>query len=247
MSLDAKLTKTAPRALARSNPDGSVDLRLRIPRGIWEIAVAYGLKMRLKPEHALEFVFDEILSALASGTLTFFSQSMREAAANVKAANFGVAAHVEKIDLGKLHTSTKTKSGYEGVYANGKGFRAMGRKKDSPTPIYLGQFETAEAAAWHRYLHYKQESLPYGELEKEVDRYRAQFGDTRSDADIIATIREDSERLGLAHIYFPPEANEPTAKPLCALCDKPIDPVDMTADTPKGIAHNGCAKRHGFV
>lgn len=206
MNEEPNRTKRRLRTMTKVTSDGSAELRIRIPRAIWETAVAFGLKMEIKPEQALRFVFDEISGMIASGNVTFFGQSLREAAQKAREANFGVLSDAPKIELDKLHRSKKTKSGYVGVYANGGGFRAMGREsKESAKQIYLGQFETSEAAAWHRYLHYKTNKIPYGELELEIERYRAEYNDTRPDDEIIADIRQFAIQFGLFKDYFPNE------------------------------------------
>lgn len=83
------------------------------------------------------------------------------------------------VDVSKLARSTRTKSGFVGVYANGKGFRAMARdENDANIQKSIGTFASAEQAAWARYLHYTKHKLPYGEVEAllehdgEVDYYR---------------------------------------------------------------------------
>ena len=77
------------------------------------------------------------------------------------------------IDFKKLHRSEKTKSGFVGIYMNGQGFRATGRASvTSSEHVYIGTYQTAEEAAWKRYLHYKEQGLPYGELETVIEKYR---------------------------------------------------------------------------
>jgi len=119
------------------------------------------------------------------------------------------------VDLTVLHRSTSTKSGYVGVYANGKGFRAVGRKS-----AYLGTFDSAEEAAFKRYLVYKQNKLPYGELEIEVDKRRA-FGDQGTDQELAEQILQFARENNQMHIYGPwvpkdsstePSSNQPKAQ-----------------------------------
>ena len=207
----SSLQKRRVRTLTKVNDDGSAELRIRIPRALWETAVAFGLKMEIKPDKALRFIFDELAGMIAQGNVNFFGQTLREAVQKARDSNFGVLSDAPKIELDKLHKSKKTKSGYVGVYHNGNGFRAMGREsKESTKQIYLGQFETSEAAAWHRYLHYKTNKMPYGELEEEIERYRTQFNDERSEEEIIADIKQDAINFGFVDFlkrYFPEDAN----------------------------------------
>jgi hypothetical protein len=78
------------------------------------------------------------------------------------------------IDLTKLHRSDKAKSGFVGVYSNGKGFRAEGRDPGSKGLITLGTFPTAEGAALARFTHYKRHGLPYGRLEDTIEKMKLQ-------------------------------------------------------------------------
>lgn len=197
------------RALPRSGPDGSVTLRFVLPRAIYQMVKAFALQMELRDDQALRFVLTRIATMIEDGDVEFLGPELSRAAKKARVDNFGALGDGPKIDLSKLHRSDKTKSGYTGVYANGSGFRAMGRTKNDATPIYLGQFETSEAAAWHRYLHYKREGIPYGELEIEIQKYRTEFHDTRPEEDIIKDIREESQRLGYFHVIFPDEARTP--------------------------------------
>lgn len=212
---------------------------MHVPKAIWETASAYALQIDIPTDKALTIILRTFAGLIAAGDTEFLGPQLHEAAKRARADNFGLLDDTPKIDLEKLHRNDKNKSGYHGVYANGKGFRAMGRTKTSSVQVYLGQFETAEAAAWHRYLHYKREGLPYGALELEVTRYRSEFKLTGSDEEVIAMIREDADRLGYTAEMFPEEI----AKPLqCVYCAKSIDPnVDILADTARGSAHNGCA------
>lgn len=87
-----------------------------------------------------------------------------------------MGADVPGIDLALLHRSEKTKSGFVGVYANGKGYRAM-----APDGHNLGTFPTSERAAWERYLYCRKHTLTYGPLEEWlVKTEREMFNDVRN-------------------------------------------------------------------
>lgn len=176
---------------------------MSIPRALWETAKAFGVQQEIPPEKALGFMLTRINHMVIEGDTTFLGPELRAAAKAARAENLGQLEDGPKIELDKLHRSDKTKSGYVGVYANGQGFRAMGRTRDSTVQIYLGQFDTAEAAAWCRLLHYRAEGLAYGELETEIETYRKRFNLTGSDESVIALIREDATRDGYLHVLFP--------------------------------------------
>lgn len=83
---------------------------------------------------------------------------------------------VPGMDLTLLHRSERTKSGFVGVYTNGKGFRAM-----APDGHNLGTFPTSERAAWERYLYCRKHALTYGPLEEWlVKTEREMFNDVRN-------------------------------------------------------------------
>lgn len=182
-----------------------------VPRAIWEMAVAFGMQNDITPDKALRIVFNHLAALIAQGDTEFLGPMLHAAAKKARVDNFGVLDNQPKIELDKLHKSKKTKSGYVGVYANGVGFRAHGREsKESTKQVYLGQFDTAEAAAWHRYLHYKMNKMPYGELEEEIERYRTQFNDERPEEEIIADIKQDAINFGFTDFlrqYFPEDAD----------------------------------------
>ena len=78
--------------------------------------------------------------------------------------------------LDKLQTSDKVKSGFVGVYANGKGFRAVGCRPDGSggaAAHSIGTFPTAEQAAVARLFYYQNNKLPYGKWADVVDKRRA--------------------------------------------------------------------------
>jgi hypothetical protein len=183
---------------------GKAILRVEIPRIVWDVASAFASRVNIRSEQGLDFLLMRIASMLSEDGSDFLGPEWREPLKQVVAAGMGVLEG-PAIDLRLLHTSPKTKSGYVGVYANGQGFRAMGRDPVTGTQAYLGTKQTAEAAAWLRYLHYKRNGLPYGELELEIETYRKRFNLTGSDETVIALIREDATRDGYLHVLFPDE------------------------------------------
>jgi len=77
------------------------------------------------------------------------------------------------IDVAKLHRSEKTKSGFVGVYANGKGFTAMGKASiDNNEQKSLGTYPTAAQAAEARRQHYLKHGIPYGALAERIETFK---------------------------------------------------------------------------
>lgn len=80
---------------------------------------------------------------------------------------------VYQIDTARLHRSDKTKSGFVGVYSNGKGFNAQAKTSVAePAQISLGTFPTAVQAAEARRIHYFKQGIPYGRLGEKIESYR---------------------------------------------------------------------------
>lgn len=98
-------------------------------------------------------------------------------------------------DFSRLHRSTKTKSGFAGVYANGRGFRAAGRNGE-----HIAQCDTAEEAAYRRLMYYRQRGLPYGPMEDAIDNLR-KIGTRGTDEQLKALVLHDAQFDGTAHLY----------------------------------------------
>ncbi len=217
------------RAPTQVNQAGQATLRVTIPRSIWEVCKAFGLQLDLSPEKSLDLLLHKIGGLIAEHDDGFLGPDWRLAAKSARQDNLNELHDGPKIEIEKLHRSPKTRSGFVGVYANGKGFRAMGRNPNGPGELYLGTCETAEAAAWKRYLHHKANGLPYGPLEIEIETYRKN-GATGTDEEVIALIREDATRLGYAHELFPdvappsPEAFTPSDPKMLGFTAPPVDP-----------------------
>lgn len=130
------------------------------------------------------------------------------------------------IEVGKLHRSTRTKSGFVGVYANGKGYRAMARgagENAGSAQVSIGTFPTAESAAWARHLHYKKNGFPYGEIEAFLDEKPIEYTVTRdtlksvigrdpTDEEIVAQINEARAATGLELLPWEGDLPEPLIK-----------------------------------
>lgn len=149
---------------------------------------------------------DRLVSMIDDGKYdTFgpeFARIIKALVANDQIGSLGLPA----VDITKLHRSSKTKSGFIGVYANGKGFRAVGKGSGvggniRTTDVNIGTYPTAEQAAWARLLHYKRHKLPYGELEEQLEYWRRQYPDL-SDAELVsATAANPSGRGNLGELF----------------------------------------------
>lgn len=194
-----RLPKVIPHA------DGSCSVRVTIPRALFLVTQAHAERFGLRIDVSLSMLFTELAAAVASRKASaFLSATWIEAMRKVNVDNFGVLEEGPPIDLSKLHRSAKTKSGFVGVYANGKGFRAAARVPNGggSAEKHLGTFDTAEEAAWRRYLYYKEHKLPYGELEVEVDAWRKR-GETGTDEELVREILDHARQVGTIHIFEP--------------------------------------------
>ena len=80
---------------------------------------------------------------------------------------------VYEINTARLHRTDKTKSGFVGVYANGKGFTAQAKiSATDSAQASLGTFPTAVQAAEVRRVHYYKHSIPYGRLGDKLESFR---------------------------------------------------------------------------
>jgi hypothetical protein len=136
-------------------------------------------------------------------------RAFAKAIATLKGGNFGAipSTATSAIDLDVLHKNPKLKSGYEGVYANGQGFRAMGRDISGKT-IVIGTYQSPEEAAHRRYMYHRANNLAYGELAAEMERWRkdtVQWGAAdKTDEELIAEIKRHAVISGTYDVIFGP-------------------------------------------
>jgi hypothetical protein len=171
--------------------DGSVTLRVKLQPSTWALISRYAAKLGLNEEDAARIFLQQIDALIAADSLTWLSVDWRAIAKEVRAAG----PTTPEIDVSKLHRSSRVKSGFFGVYANGQGFRAVGRRG-----AYIITAASAELAAWHRYQHYMQNGHPYGELEIEIDRLRCE-GELGTDQDLRRVALETAKLTGTLHLY----------------------------------------------
>jgi hypothetical protein len=213
----------ARRPRVYGKPDGSFNVRIDIPKVIYEVCERVG-RVYQRDQHAKEPALYGLWFMLKAIEQSFEAEDasginnpeFQRALRQVLDANLGIApmSNDMLIDINRLHRSPKTKSGYVGVYVNGKGFRASATDAGGKT-VLLGTYKTPEEAAQRRLLYYTSNNLPYGELEEELVRLRKQepgFG-ARPLADQIREVKHHNEMVGLTHLVFGPGTSSVEPKP----------------------------------
>lgn len=173
---------------------------------MWLVVEQVASDLAVPPEAAVRILFAQVAAMLEQGQAGYLGPLFERALKTVRQANFGAIGSGPAIDLSKLAANPKIKSGYVGVYANGNGFRAMGKKPGGIGEQYIGSFPTAEEAAWKRYCYYKEHGLPYGEMEDEIREWRAR-GEQGTDLEIAERIRKYAASVGTLH-HFDPEGED---------------------------------------
>lgn len=177
------------------------DIRVRaavIPRPIALVVQRVCDRLKVPFETGLTLFYEQISAMLSVGQGAFLGPMFELALKQTRDENFGVIDSGSAIDVSLLHRSTKLKSGYAGVYANGNGFRAVG-----PGGKYIVTAPSVEEAAWRRRLFYVENGLPYGELEVEIDRWEADnaFAPGMTMRDKVAMFMQHANRVGTAHLF----------------------------------------------
>lgn len=221
--------------------DGKISVRVDIPASIAKVCEQFAQDIGIPTEAAIRMLLKQISHSFDEGDAMFLSKDFQAALRVVREKHFGVINEsAPLVDLSKVHRSARTKSGFVGVYANGKGFRAMGKTAlNNPALKSLGTYPTAEEAAWRRFLYYREHNLPYGALEEEMERWRSGSGTdkfTGTDEELIAAIRDISEHTGQVEELFgvgnivPRAAQaQPSAKPAVKPTQK-IAPIGIDPD-----------------
>jgi hypothetical protein len=169
--------------------DGSVTLRVKLGADTWRLISVFAQQLGVDDHVATKLFTGQINALIAAGSISWLSADWQAVARQL--------GHNPRpapgIDLTKLHRSNRTKAGFVGVYANGAGFRAAGRRGE-----YICTAPTAEEAAWRRYLYYKEHNLPYGEMEETIDQLRKQ-GERGTDAELQEIALETARLSGTEH------------------------------------------------
>lgn len=183
-----------PARIARAE-DGTVSVRTTVGSRTWDVIDAYTRRLGITHAQALRAFMLYIEDLISDDQTAWLPLDWRSAVKAERDRLGGIPLSLAAVDQAKLHRSDKTKSGFHGVYANGAGFRATGRHAE-----YLGTYKTAIEAATMRYLHYKKNSLPYGELEIDIDRAR-KSGEQGTDKQLKEIVLETARLSGTLHVY----------------------------------------------
>jgi hypothetical protein len=186
------------------------------------MCIAVGQRWEIDPNKILLMLFDRINAAItdnrrgAAYTASLLGADFAEGLKMAKLEHLGAITTGSTIDLTKLHRSTKTKSGFTGVYANGSGFRSAARQSDGSV-VHLGTYDTAEEASWVRYLYYQKHDLPYGTWEEAIEERRAR-GMSGSDADLIFDYEDGNVLVGKEHLnQLPGRPKNPSTVPVTSI------------------------------
>jgi hypothetical protein len=178
--------------------EGNAIVKLSIPRPLYLLVERMAKVRGVSDRAALRWLVADLSNLVEAGRADFLGPSWMKELKHIRDEHYGAIGAGETINLAKLHRSTRTKSGFNGVYANGKGFRAMARHQN--VEKYIGTFDSAEEGAWKRYLYYQEHGLPYGELEIEIAAWRAR-GDQGTDEQLKRQILEHARDVGTLHIF----------------------------------------------
>lgn len=178
-------------------PDGHTTVKAEVPATIWKMIEKYAETIHVTPIQSWAIFLNRLESLIDEGTYDFIGPEFSRVIRGLVATDAIGTSGLPPLQMGKLHRSFKTKSGFVGVYMNGNGFRAMAKQPGSGVSIQasIGTFPTAEQAAWARYLYYKKNNMAYGEVEAEIDDWRKRNADrlaTASDDEVLADYNEMS-------------------------------------------------------
>jgi hypothetical protein len=167
-------------------------MRVNVPGELWELLEEVAIVMEASPKWCFGMLLKRIEHLSSTSQVDVLGYEFAQARQRLNSrGKFGASAAARTIDLMKLHRSDKLKSGLVGVYANGQGFRAVGRNPTSNTLMHLGTFPSADEAAWTRYLHYQKHNLPYGEYAERLEQLTKAYGPSNYRPDQIKKILDD--------------------------------------------------------
>ncbi len=153
-------------------PEETVILRIRVPKIVYELCNEAGSILGVSGKRMLTELFAYLEQSIQTNDLDQLGPIFAKACRRLHNKGAVHETTAVSIDISVLHRTTKTKCGFVGVYANGKGFAAHGPQPKGPGTMYLGTFDTAEKAAWVRYQHHKTHGIPYGDFADKLDEYR---------------------------------------------------------------------------
>ncbi len=194
--------------VVKQEPDGRWVVRVRIPANLWAIAGETAQELGVDQLKAFEIMLLQIAKTVENNGSSTLGVLFKSGYERLLAKDAMPHDGLPPIDAGRLHRSTRTKSGYVGVYANGQGFRAMARQPgQGRIQASIGTFPTAERAAWARYLFYVKHGLPYGTVEEIVDeqdglmktyrdQLRTHFGREPTEAELVSEVNQHHRDAG---------------------------------------------------
>lgn len=182
MTIDQHRTWTR---MAENTIDGR-DIRIKVPAKLWGLLEEVAKLMGVSTKTCLALLFQDLEHLVETEQIGALGYRYTQAARQLQEQHEREEERVRVTDpdLTRLHRSDKTKSGFVGVYSNGKGYRAEGRDPVSRKgTVTLGTFPDAEAAALARLKHYKHYELAYGQLEELMATYREREHNLRDMSD----------------------------------------------------------------
>jgi hypothetical protein len=169
--------------MEQESPTKARVARVEISERLWEMIEEVAVIMRATPKWCLQTMVDRIEHLAVSGQIDPLGFEFAQAVKRLNSRGRMFEELVPAADLSRLHRSDKAKSGFVGVYSNGKGFRAEGKDHKTGLLITIGTFPTAESAAHARYQHYQRAGMPYGRLEELMEQYRKREESLRAMSD----------------------------------------------------------------
>ncbi len=165
-------------------PDPGHVLKVEIPGNLWRLVCEAARITEMPPKTAFKQIIFRLGFAAARGDVALLGPEYQIAFRRLETQGKIVDPLAVVIDTTKLHHSSKGRSGFVGVYPNGKGFRAEARTVDGGV-FTIGTFDTAESAAWQRYKYHRDNNIPYGPFVAELDSARSLLGDEASLEEVL--------------------------------------------------------------
>jgi hypothetical protein len=179
-----------PKRIVSENENGGAALRVNVSQPLWALCKQLATQWEIKPAQAFVILLEKLTRIIEHGDVSVFGKDFEFAFNKLLAEDKIGFAGLPPVDISKLQRGKKSKSGFVGVYANGQGFRAVGRADiGDSTEIGLGTYQTAELAAWKRYQHYRLKGIPYGEAADVIQETREmhpQEMEGKSDGEVLA-------------------------------------------------------------
>jgi hypothetical protein len=155
-----------------ADPDNDkIKMYIHVPKGLWELVTKVAETIDAKPKWCMERLLARIEELCADGQAKQFGDGWGRAFNQLTADGVDLASSGPRVDISHLERA-RNKSGFAGVYANGKGYRAEARDPVTKLPRHIGTYQSAEAAALARYRYYEQHGMIYGAWGTAIERLR---------------------------------------------------------------------------